>query len=218
VPQTPEARAEDRTKRAFDRFVNFSDAVFAIAITLLVLDMRLPALDATAMRPPLGPQLAGMTPNLVAFMLSFAVVGGYWVSHHRFFQAVDRSDARLVWLNLLVLFFIVLLPFPTQIMAEYGDTTLGIEIYAGAMTLTGLSIIALETYAFRAGLTAPEVNKEASLAKSSITPLVFASSMIIAVWSPVWATRMWWLVAIAFFVVDPITNNKWRWSGRRDST
>jgi uncharacterized membrane protein len=210
MQDTAESRASDRTKRSFDRFVNFSDAVFAIAITLLVLDIRLPAIDATALRPPLAAQLPGTMPNLFAFMLSFVVIGGYWVSHHRFFKAVDRSDARLVWLNLLVLFFVVLLPFPTQIVAEYGDTTLGVLIYAGAMTLTGLSIIALEAYAFHARLTAPETDARASLIKSSITPLVFALSMIVAVWSPLWAARMWWLVTIAFFVVDPLINNDWR--------
>ena len=217
MQETAESRACDRTKRSFDRFVNFSDAVFAIAITLLVLDIRLPAIDATALRPPLAAQLPGMMPNLFAFMLSFVVIGGYWVSHHRFFKSVDRSDARLVWINLLVLFFIVLLPFPTQIVAEYGDTTLGVEIYAGAMTLTGLSIIAMEAYAFRAHLTAPEAFARVSLLKSSITPLVFALSMIVAIWSPIWATRMWWLVAAAFFVVDPIVNNDWRSLASRET-
>ena len=209
APQIDQERAADRTKRSLDRFVNFSDAVFAIAITLLVLDIRLPAIDATAIRPALGAQLPELMPNLYAFMLSFAVIGGYWVSHHRFFRAVDRSDARLIWLNLVVLFFVVLLPFPTQVVAEYGDTTLGVEIYAGAMTLTGLSILALKAYAFRAHLTAPEANRSGSMIRSWITPLVFALSMVVAVWSPIWATRMWFLAALAFFVVDPIINSDW---------
>jgi uncharacterized membrane protein len=210
VQEIDDALASDRNKRSFDRFVNFSDAVFAIAITLLVLDIRLPAVDATAIRPPLVVQLPGMMPNLFAFMLSFAVIGGYWVSHHRFFGSVDRSDARLVWLNLVVLFFVVLLPFPTQIVAEYGNTTLGVVIYAGAMTLTGLSIIALKSYAFRAGLTAPSADMQRTIVRSSITPAVFAVSVLVAFWSPQWATRMWWLAALAFFVVDPIVNGDWR--------
>lgn len=215
--ETAETRAEDRTRRSFDRFVNFSDAIFAIAITLLVLDIRLPDVDATMVRPALAPQLPGMMPNIFAFILSFAVIGGYWVSHHRFFKEVDRSDARLIWINLLVLFFVVLLPFPTQVVAEYGDTTLGVEIYAGAMTLTGLSIIALKLYAFRARLTAPEASVRGAMLRSAITPFVFALSMIIALWSPSWATRTWWLAAVAFFVVDPIINNDWTRLTGKDS-
>ena len=204
-----------RQTRSFDRFVNFSDGVFAIAITLLVLDVRMPSIDSTALAPPLGPQLAGLMPNLFAFSLSFVVIGGYWIAHNGLFKLIERSDVRLVWLNLLVLFFIVLLPLPTQIVADYGDTTLGVEIYAGAMTLTGLSILALAAYAERAHLTAPGVDIRMSMIKSSLTPLVFASSMIVAIWSPTWATNMWWLVAVAFFIVDPIINSDWRSIARK---
>ena len=209
MQETDETRACERTKRSFDRFVNFSDAVFAIAITLLALDVRLPTIDTSALAPPLAPQLPGLVPNLFAFMLSFVVIGGYWVSHHSLFKMIDRSDMRLVWLNLLVLFFIVLLPVPTQIVADYGNTTLGVEIYAGAITLTGLSMLALIAYAYRSHLTAPEANIRVALVKSSLTPLVFGSSMIVAIWSPAWATRMWWLVAFAYFVVDPMLNSDW---------
>ena len=125
---------EGRDERSLDRLVNFSDAVFAIAITLLALDVRLSGLDMTAIRPPLAPQIIELLPNLFAFALSFVVIGGYWVAHHRLFKYVERYDTRMLWLNLVVLFFIGLLPFPTQVVAEYGDTTLGVQIYAGAMT------------------------------------------------------------------------------------
>ena len=201
--------ATTRDKRAFDRFVNFSDAVFAIAITLLVLDVRLPVIDSTGVRPPLAEQLPGLAPNLFAFALSFVVIGGYWVAHHRLFKFVDRADTRLIWINLLVLFCIVLLPLPTQIVADYGDTTLGVEIYAGAMVLTGLSIIALSAYAHKAHLTSSDADFRLSMIKSSITPGVFAASMVVALWSAKWATRMWWLVAVAYFVVDPVLNSAW---------
>jgi uncharacterized membrane protein len=210
MAETEEARrAAEREKRSFDRFVNFSDAVFAIAITLLVLDVRLPDIDSTALQPPLPAQLPGLMPNLFAFMLSFVVIGGYWVAHHRLFKFVDRADTRMVWLNLLVLFCVVLLPLPTQIVADYGDTTLGVEIYAGAMVITGLSIIALSAYAHGAQLTSSDADFKLSMIKSSITPAVFAASMVVALWSPRWATNMWWLVAVAYFVVDPIINSDW---------
>jgi len=215
VDKTNTAGDAARKKRSFDRFVNFSDGVFAIAITLLVLDVRMPLVDATAVAPPLGPQIAGLMPNLFAFMLSFVVIGGYWIAHNGLFKLIDHSDIRLVWLNLLVLFFIVLLPLPTQIVADYGNTTLGVEIYAGAMTLTGLSILALAAYARHAHLIAPGADVSMSMVKSSLAPLVFASSMVVAVWSPTWATNMWWLVAIAFFLVDPIINSDWRKLVRR---
>jgi uncharacterized membrane protein len=210
VEDTDEARAAVRTERSFDRFVNFSDAVFAIAITLLVLDVRMPVIDSTMLKPPpLAHQLPGLLPNLFAFSLSFVVIGGYWVAHHRLFKFIDRADTRLVWINLFVLFCVVLLPLPTQIVADYGNTTLGVLIYAGAMVVTGLSIIALSVYAHKAGLTSRDADFRLSMIKSSITPGVFAASMVVSLWSPYWATKMWWLVALAYFVVDPLINSDW---------
>jgi uncharacterized membrane protein len=213
VPVVPgaELSAADRRRdqRSLDRLVNFSDAVFAIAITRLALDVRLPNIDSVAARPPLAPQLVVLAPSLFAFTLSFVVIGGYWVAHHRLFKFVERYDTRLLWLNLLTLFCIALLPFPTQVIAKYGDTVLGVEIYAGAMTLTGLSVLATMGYAYSAHLTAAEADWRIALTKSAITPIVFASSMVVGLWNPIVASNMWWLVAIAFFVVDPILNSRW---------
>jgi len=200
---------ERRDDRSLDRLVNFSDAVFAIAITLLALDVRLSGVDGTVLRPPLGSQIIELLPNLFAFALSFVVIGGYWVAHHRMFKYVERYDTRLLWINLVVLFFIGLLPFPTQVVAEYGDTTLGIQIYAGAMTLTGLAVLGLILYAEHAKLIVHPGTIKRTLIKSSITPAIFGTSMIVAFWSPAIAAMLWWLVALAFFVVDPLINSKW---------
>lgn len=199
-----EAKASARTKRSFDRFVNFSDAVFAIAITLLALDIRLPQQDAAASAPALGPQLHALTPNLFAFGLSFAVIGGYWMAHHRLFGMIDRHDGRLIGLNMLTLFCVALLPFPTQVVADYGHTTLGVEVYAGSMVLTGMSIFALVLYAHRARLIAAEADIRGPLIRSLLMPSVFAASMVVAIWSPRAAMYMWLLVVAARVIGDPI--------------
>lgn len=199
-----QVRESARSKRSFDRFVNFSDAVFAIAITLLALDIRLPQQDATASAPPLAPQLHALTPNLFAFALSFAVIGGYWVAHHRLFGMIDRHDGRLVALNMLTLFCVALLPFPTQVIADYGHTTLGVEIYAGSMVVTGVSIFALVLHAYRAGLIAAETDIRGPLIRSSLMPVVFGTSMIVAIWNPRAAMYMWLLVVAARIIGDPM--------------
>lgn len=210
MDQARVAQAGIRSQRSFDRFVNFSDAVFAIAITLLILNVRLPTVGAGIVTAPLAPQLPGLLPDLFAFTLSFVVIGGYWAAHHRLFDLIDRADTRLIWLNLVMLFFVVLLPLPTQIVAQYGDTTLGVEIYAASMVLVGLSIIVLTLYARGAHLTAPGADIRTSMIKSSITPAVFAASMVVAIFSPRWAMGLWVLIAVAYFVVDPLINSDWR--------
>jgi uncharacterized membrane protein len=212
---TEEQDREDG-RRQLDRLVAFSDGVFAIAITLLVLDIRLADPGSAGAGATLPQQLAILAPSIFAYALSFVVVGGYWVAHHRTFKFIVRYDTRLLWLDLLVLFFVALLPFPTQVIARYGDTFLGVEIYAGAMVLTGLSLLALWFYANYGGhLTRPGTDVRIGAIKSSITPAVFGSSMIVAFWSPRAASLMWWLVAFAFFVVDPILNSDWKRLRRR---
>jgi hypothetical protein len=100
-----------------ERLVFFSDAVFAIAITLLALDLRLPDRTGGYTDATLLDALSGLMPSLFAFALSFVILATFWLGHFRTFRAVVRSDGWLVTINLVFLFFIALLPFPTSIVA-----------------------------------------------------------------------------------------------------
>ena len=122
------------------RIAAFSDGVFAIAITLLTLQIAIPK-DGD-----LSQELIGVLPNLSAFVISFLVIGMYWVAHHRLFAIVERYDHRLLWLNLLTLFFIVLLPFTTMVVAEYGDHPLAVIVYASSLAGAGFANTALAAY------------------------------------------------------------------------
>ena len=93
----------------------FSDGVFAIAITLLILDVHVPA-------PGLGPlrtALARQWPTYIAFLISFAFIGIMWVNHHRLFNHIRRSDNTLMFLNLLLLLGVCVVPFPTALLAAH---------------------------------------------------------------------------------------------------
>src|SRR5512137_1560994 len=92
-------------RSGLERIFLFTDAVMAIAITLLVLDLRVPEGPAG-----LGRALIALWPSYLSYLLSFVIIGNYWLSHHRLFRAIGRYDDRLVWLSLLFLFFIALLP------------------------------------------------------------------------------------------------------------
>ena len=99
------------------RLEGFSDGVIAVAITLLVLSLQAPPqiLDDPALLSWLGHQL----PNYLAFVTSFATIGVMWMNHHRMFSYIRRTDATLMLLNLLLLLFIVFVPFPTALVAQY---------------------------------------------------------------------------------------------------
>ncbi|WP_251039428.1 TMEM175 family protein [Arthrobacter sp. ISL-72] len=101
-----------------ERMVFFSDAVFAIALTLLALDLKLPEGIAAAQ---LDGALIGAVPELFAYALSFVIIAKTWLSHHSDFALIRRFNSTLAWLNLALLFFIAMLPAPTSVLSEYGD-------------------------------------------------------------------------------------------------
>ena len=119
---------------AFDRVLFFSDAVFAIAVTLLVLPLADVALPPTQV----GPQLVRLIPQMLTFALSFIVTGLFWMSHHKWFQLVSAFDTRSLWINMIFLLCVAFLPFPTSVLAQRGDTSAATAFYAGAIVATGI--------------------------------------------------------------------------------
>ncbi|MBK7916581.1 MAG: DUF1211 domain-containing protein [Chloroflexi bacterium] len=101
------------TKSAWNGSLFFSDAVFAIAITLLALEIRLPPLPETATNVQLLAALGALWPRYLSYIISFLAIGMMWLSHHRAFRHVHRYSDRLILLNILFLLLIGFLPFPT---------------------------------------------------------------------------------------------------------
>jgi uncharacterized membrane protein len=101
---------------ALERLVFFSDAVFAIAITLLVLEIKVPHLEHK--EEAFGPALAGLFPQFFAFALSFLVIGRFWMSHHQLFDSVQSYSPKLLWPNLFYLMAIAFMPFATALLGD----------------------------------------------------------------------------------------------------
>jgi len=115
---------ENRKEFQLERMILFSDAVFAIAITLLVLDLKLPEPKAVNTYAENADQameaLGNMLLRFFGFIFSFFIIGQYWVTHHRVFGFITNFDGGLIWLNLFTLFWIVLVPFSTSLNFSYG--------------------------------------------------------------------------------------------------
>jgi uncharacterized membrane protein len=182
-----------------ERMVLFTDAVFAIVITLMAIEIRLPI-----GHPPdgwsdaaLGHALVELRPKLLAYFISFGVVALIWTGHLRKFRYLQAVDGGVIWLNLSQLLFIGLLPFFTSLLAE-ATTRLSIVIYAGNLVAAGIAGV----------LAWPRASGSDAMASASLTPqlrrretritlamvLVFAASMVVAVWAPLWAMISWLLV------------------------
>jgi uncharacterized membrane protein len=111
----------------FGRIVAFSDGVFSIAITLLVLNL---GIDKGLSEGQIDDALWDQREMFLAYVISFAVIGRFWLVHHRFFAEIDAFDSRLIGLNLLYLGWIVLIPFSSEVLGEYGGTTTAVVLYS----------------------------------------------------------------------------------------
>jgi uncharacterized membrane protein len=132
------------------RIEAFSDGVFAIAITLLVLEIHVPEHPEVG----LGRALLDQWPTYASYVVSFFVIGIIWINHHAVFDHLVRADRILLFLNLLLLLWVALLPWPTNVLGAYmqeggADERVAAVLYTGVMTLMGISFGALWTYATR---------------------------------------------------------------------
>jgi len=125
-----------------NRLEAFSDGVFAIVITLLILDVRFPA-D----KPLTLETLWGVAPHLWAFVLSFVIVGVYWVSHHNMLHFIRAVDRQLLWLNLALLLIVVFIPFPAALLGQHSDNELAVALYGINLMLVNAAGAAMWLYA-----------------------------------------------------------------------
>jgi uncharacterized membrane protein len=128
------------------RFEAFSDGVFAIAITLLVLEIHLPDAE-TLSNEQLLHYLAHLWPQLLTYVTSFATIGIIWLNHHSTFVHIERVDRGTLALNLLLLLTVCFVPFPTALVAKYGALPASTVLYGATLTAMGLSYGALWYYA-----------------------------------------------------------------------
>jgi uncharacterized membrane protein len=196
-----------------ERIVFFSDAVFAIAITLLAIEVRLPDLPPGQTDASFLGALAAIGPTFFAFVLSFLVIAAFWVGHYRTFRYVVDADGRLVAINFAFLFCIAILPFPTSIIAREGNLSSATVVYAVFGLATGALSTLLWVYpASIAHLTAPEVTPEIAryiTYRASVIPVIFAVSIPVALVAPALAWVLWFSSA----AIQGLVTRRYRTTG-----
>jgi uncharacterized membrane protein len=198
LKKKPSGTAPETDHLGMERMLFFSDAVFAIVITLLALEIRLPGvggLDDSGLRRA----LAELTPKFLAFVISFLVIGLFWLGHHRKFRFITRYDAVLLRLNLLMLMAVASVPFFTSVLSEsFGRTA--VVSYALIMMIVALLSVLMSWYGLRRGrlvdaAVSPQ-DRRLILAEPLKVAAVFALSILIAQWRT--GLALWsWLLLIA---------------------
>jgi len=183
----------------YDRILFFSDAVMAIAVTLLAVDLRVPM---SAIRT--ADLLSKDVNSLVGFAISFTVIGLFWLGHHGIFRYITAFDRPLIGLNLVFLRTIAFLPFPTDVLSRPFSDRGAVIFYAICGAAAGLAEGAVWLYATRpgSGLADPSVDQvrlQTTLRIARI-PAVFVASIPVALMAPTAAQYMWiliWITGIA---------------------
>jgi uncharacterized membrane protein len=199
-----EASSAERLWRT-GRVEAFSDGVMAIAITLLVLDLKVPAPEELGSRSLLD-FLASQWPSYVAYLGAFLSIGVIWLNHHALVDVIARFDRRQQWLNLMLLLGVATLPFTTALMAEYVerggiDASVATGVY-GALAL----VMALPwTFIWRHLRDRPDLLEagydrrfaDAALRRNFVGPLIYGAAALVALVAPIVALLLY--VAIAAF-------------------
>jgi uncharacterized membrane protein len=141
---------ENRKQFQIERLILFSDAVFAIAITLLAIEIKVPEIHTegglSSMNLIVQDELLKKIPDFFGLLLSFAVIGQFWVGHHRLFGYVTNYDSGLLWLNLHMLFWIILVPFSSSLNSRYGGSDSVWMWYSFNMFMIALSLALIWRY------------------------------------------------------------------------
>lgn len=191
-----------------NRIIAFSDSIFAFAITLLVLKIDIPILSNATVATTLMGELVNLWPQYLANIISFLVIGYYWLVHHKLFTLIKRYDSTLVWLNIFLLMSITFLPFSTDLVGTYNDDPVALAFYSLNLCMVGLMILAIWLYAsYHHRLISHDLNKALVryyTIKTFIAPVIFAISIPLSFVHPVLAQSSW----VLLFVISATYKHK----------
>jgi uncharacterized membrane protein len=185
------------------RIEAFSDGVIAIALTILVLELKVPEIGASLRELDIARLLEELLPRVGAYLLSFLIIAIYWVNHHHMFHLLESTDAGLLWHNNHLLLWLSLLSFPTALLGEHPDSRVVAVVYGAVSLMTALAFCLLHRHAFRSGLFSKAYTPEAFAADASAnlrTLGLYGACILLALVSPFLAEAGLVLVALLYFV------------------
>jgi uncharacterized membrane protein len=188
-----------------------SDGVFAIVVTLLVLEITVPHVEEHDSMPALARALWALAPKFVSWVISFVTVCAIWLNHHRLFTAVNRIDNALFWLNANLLLWTSFIPFPTALMGDYPTNTIAVSLYGLVMFLSALGFVLLRLHLYRhADLIHETVDRTAFRAgmvhSIAMGPVAYAIGAALAWVSQMGAFVCYAAIAVYFILPQSIRN------------
>jgi uncharacterized membrane protein len=190
------------------RIEAFSDAVFAIVVTLLVLELKVPALKDHAGVGELAHELVELLPKFLSWLISFVIVCKFWLNHHHLLGLARHADYAMVWLNSIFLLGQSFIPFPTALAGEYFDNRLAVSFFGCVFAVNTLLFMALHAYIVR-NLIKPELAAQQdphAMRKALIGPGSYLLGAA-AAWLSIPVAFVIYLLTPLFYITPP------RWHG-----
>ncbi len=186
------------------RVESFSDGVFAIAITLLVLGFQVPTLDS-ASEPLLRKALLAQLPEVIPYITTFATIGIIWLNHHTMFHEVEHVERGTLVLNLLLLLVVSFIPYPTAVLGRYGPLRSSAMLYGAALSMLGVSYTLLGRHIALRKLSRDRADPQkvrAKIYRNLIGAFAYPAGTVIAFFSPKTAVVIFLALALFYFLPE----------------
>ncbi len=194
-----EANSSSERTKAFDldRTISLSDGIFAFALTLLVLSISVPDIAASSPSSELWAALKERQGEIVSYLISFAVIGGFWIRHHKFCGLLKTVDGPFLVINLIYLATIAFIPYPTQLLGDFGDSA-AFAFYATSISISILASAALNEHAMRSKLfttaRTDEEAKEVRMSGGLVAAGFIVSIPLVLLTNDLWLGYLCWFI------------------------
>jgi uncharacterized membrane protein len=191
----------------------FSDAVLAIIMTILVLNLHAPTIPSGASLREYSFALLPLLPNLVSFILSFIMIAIYWINHHNFFIYIKEGTVGLAWANIFLLLTLSLLPFPTALLGAHPTDQFPIILYSTNLFLCSIAFYFLRHYARRHNLLKADCDQKELLSPKQSLPAMILSLLSITL--SFLSVYLSLLCLLIFPIIYVVPKSLWRMPARK---
>lgn len=189
-----------------NRLEAFSDGVLAIIVTIMVFDVKLPALGPQPGPAELTSAFAALAPKFFSFIISFLVVIAFWSHHHHLFHSVERTDRKLLWYNNVLLLFLSLIPATAAFLGNSPRLPIAVALYGAVLLLSSLSALLMYRYAALGSelmdTRIPRAERQRTLRKYWIAPMLYGLAIGLAWLWPLASLTIYVAVLIAFLLPE----------------
>lgn len=188
-----------------NRIEAFSDAVIAIIMTLLVLELKVPQLDHSATTMEQLDALMHLAPEFLSFAMSFLVIAIFWVNHHSFFNSIRKVDSKILWLNNFLLFWLCFIPFPTAWLGENINNQIAVILYAFTLMMSALVFQLAVGHAYKKGMFKEHISTgelERRSRRSYPAIILYAVAIPLALVHPYISIAIFISLPLLYFIPD----------------